>query len=209
MNIRKKIIALSMLTTLGMAAATDGTMDSSESVGSISIRIDIDPEILITGLDDLVFTTIGSHGALLAAYEEEVGTNFCVYTNAPEFTLTVEPQYGTSGLKNQDYTQVSPLAPKDNIPLTYSLMRNQISEGSISGSPIIIGSTFQGDETTAPLVPLVDIMNSTCTSIDSGTSLTNYILRAKISGANIKQAASGNYFSNVTLRATIPQVLPQ
>jgi hypothetical protein len=207
MNIKKKIIALSMLTTFGITAATDGTIDSSESVGSISIQITIDPEILITGLDDLAFTTIGNHGALLAAYEEEVGTNFCVYTNAPEFTLTVEPEYGTSGLKNQDYTQISPSAPKDNIPLTYSLMRNQISEGSINGSPIIIGSTFQGDETTANLVPLVDIMNSTCTSIDSGTPLPNYILRAKISGANIKEAAAGTYLSTVILRATVAQAV--
>jgi len=199
-SINKKIVVLAILCSFNLAAAEDGVLSSTESSGKINVSLEIASQILISGLDDLLFKNIDTQGELAYDYTDTVQSEFCVYSNE-QFVLSVELK-DLNGLQNSSYEKTVFNAPNDNIPVTYTLLKNQISEGSVQGEPIDISGEILEDFISSTETPIVDIMNPTCSNGDL-VPLDNYILKAVVKGNDIKEAAAGYYVTEVTVRASV------
>jgi len=126
------------------AMAADGLLSNTESNAKSLVEITINPEYRISGLEDIVFDKVDDQGNISAIYNSTKQTSFCVYANE-NYLISFELEHGASGMKNTSYEKALDYAPEDNIPVTYSLLKNQISEGSIQGLPLLVGTTFFDD----------------------------------------------------------------
>lgn len=113
MNMKKyffSTILISLVASMGVLAATDGTLDTT-STGTSEVSLVVNDSVLITGLNDVNFPAYGA--ANTGAINQ--GDAFCVYRNGGDgYSITPSNPNGTE-------FEITSVATGDSIQYTLAL----------------------------------------------------------------------------------------
>lgn len=222
------LIALGVMTSLPLLAAVDGTIDSFSSEGVTNVGLFIEPVIKISGVEDLIFSNV-NQSAIDLTYSETIEMSFCVYSNSPSFALSFDFD-GTGALNNGERGFIPPhqnqgnnflddipdgdipidnyaLFPSNNIPVSYELYRNEIFNGSVSSTSLVLESIDKNTQIYGQS-SLVEIMNEDCTSLVNNEKMENYTIKATIEGGNLLMATGGEFNEVMYITAIYDGTMP-
>lgn len=200
---KSKFLTLFIGTMLSFNAfsATDGTVTSSSSEGSINVVMSVDPFISVGNLSDMFFTSVNP-AAIDSEYSQTLETDICVYTNSFSYSLSIIPMNGH--MSNSDYTQISPESLRDNIPVSYSLFSNQYSEEGLKVNEVELASDFTDTYDSSFFAADPNISSVNCLDQITGNTINNYTLKGTVYAGYLSGAAYGDYSQVVLIRASVP-----
>lgn len=187
------VVAAALLST-GLMAANQGNLEHGDntitSSGDFDVRLNVRHAIQVNRLDDID----------LGNFDSGVDTNktgseqFCVFTNAASFNLTV------SGGQASGFAMVEDNDPSLSIPYTVELATQDTS---------LNASAFQAVVHNQPIAGITEVRNrKDCSVINPGsgtgtnTNIDNMIVRVNVADVDMMDAVPGSYKDTITVVAS-------
>ena len=132
--------AASILSASASAVSLDGPLSSNATTAQMDVTASVDPVIQILHVEDLSFGQLDLTQNFLDEDDVTATSSFCVYTNAPSFSLEittarfVAPQFYMSGANNfQDLTYTVEVVKKvfDGSQFINEIVADDVTPGEV------------------------------------------------------------------------------